>query len=242
MKGWGNKPKKGDLVKQIRKRLTYANVMSSIAVFLLLGGATALAAGKLGKNSVGTKQLKNNAVTTAKIKNNAVTGAKIKNGTITGTKINLGTLGTVPSAANAANATNAGNANTVGGRNVKEIFSKLAPGTGPTVIFSGAGFNIVASCSGSGDPSIELDPQTTESDDAAMGTGTDNTATEHPFFNREQGNEPNSMSLTEENVRGITTFSAAQSSGANLTGTIGYDDTGTFNSENVCAIYGQVVF
>jgi len=226
-------------MKQIRKRLTYANVMSSIAVFLLLGGATALAAGKLGKNSVGTKQLKNNAVTTAKIKNNAVTGAKIKNGTVTGTKINLGSLGTVPSA---TNATNAGNANTVGGRNVKEIFSKLAPNSAPTVIFSGAGFNIVASCSGGGDPSIELDPQTSESDLAAMGTGQDNTATEHPFFEREQGNEPNSISLVQENVRGITTFSAAQSSGANLTGTIGYDDTNTFNNENVCAIYGQVIF
>lgn len=44
-------------MKLIRKRLTYANVMSSIAVFLVLGGATALAAG-LAKNSVGTKQLK----------------------------------------------------------------------------------------------------------------------------------------------------------------------------------------
>ncbi len=52
-------------MKQIRKRLTYANVMSSIAVFLVLGGATAFAAGKLGKNRVGTKQLKNNAVTGA---------------------------------------------------------------------------------------------------------------------------------------------------------------------------------
>jgi hypothetical protein len=61
--------------------------MSSIAVFLVLGGATALAAG-LAKNSVGTKQLKNNAVTTKKIKKNAVTGAKVKEST----------LGTVPSA------------------------------------------------------------------------------------------------------------------------------------------------
>ena len=48
-------------MKQIRKRLTYANVMSSIAVFLVIGGATAFAAG-LAKNSVGTKQLKKNAV------------------------------------------------------------------------------------------------------------------------------------------------------------------------------------
>ena len=39
---------------QIRKRLTYANVMSSLAVFLVLGGATAFAA--LSKNSVGSKR------------------------------------------------------------------------------------------------------------------------------------------------------------------------------------------
>jgi hypothetical protein len=73
-------------VKQIRKRLTYANVMSSIAVFLVLGGA-AFAAAQLPKNSVGTKQLKNNAVTTAKIKKEAVAAAKIKAGAVDGTKI-----------------------------------------------------------------------------------------------------------------------------------------------------------
>jgi hypothetical protein len=84
-------------VKQIRERLTYANVMSSIAVFLVLGGA-AFAAVQLPKNSVGTKQLKKNAVTKAKIKKNAVTTAKIKNDAVTGAKVNEATLGTVPSA------------------------------------------------------------------------------------------------------------------------------------------------
>jgi hypothetical protein len=56
--------------------------MSSIAVFLVLGGGAAFAAVKLGKNSVGTKQLKANSVTTAKIKKNAVTGAKVKESTL----------------------------------------------------------------------------------------------------------------------------------------------------------------
>ena len=83
----------------VRRRVTYANVMSSIAVFLVLGGATAFAASQLGKNSVGSKQLKKNAVTaakikngavtTAKLKNNAVTTAKIKNGAVTGAKVLL---------------------------------------------------------------------------------------------------------------------------------------------------------
>jgi hypothetical protein len=78
-------------VKKIRKRLTYANVMSSIAVFLVLGGATALAAG-LAKNSVGSKQLKKNAVTAAKIKNNAVTGSKIQAAAVDGSKIAVGAV------------------------------------------------------------------------------------------------------------------------------------------------------
>jgi hypothetical protein len=69
-------------MKQISKRLTYANVMSSIAVFLILGGATAFAAKKIGSN-----QLKGNSVTTAKIKKNAVTASKIKQSSITTAKI-----------------------------------------------------------------------------------------------------------------------------------------------------------
>lgn len=74
-------------MKQIRQRLTYANVMSTIAVFFVIGGASALAATQLAKNSVGSKQLKKNAVVAAKIKNNAVTSAKIKNGAVTNGKL-----------------------------------------------------------------------------------------------------------------------------------------------------------
>jgi hypothetical protein len=54
-------------MKSVRKRLTYANVMSSLAVFLVLAGGTAFAATQLGKESVGTKQLKKEAVSLAKI-------------------------------------------------------------------------------------------------------------------------------------------------------------------------------
>lgn len=81
----------------MRPKLTYANVMATIAVFIALGGAS-YAALKLPKNSVSAKQLKKNAVTTAKIKKEAVTAAKVKKGTLTGTQINASTLGTVPSA------------------------------------------------------------------------------------------------------------------------------------------------
>lgn len=78
-------------MQTLRSKLTYANVVASLALFLVLGGGAAFAASHLGKNSVGTKQLKKNSVTTAKIKKGAVTGAKI----------NLGSLGVVPTANNA---------------------------------------------------------------------------------------------------------------------------------------------
>ena len=143
-------------MKQIRNRLTYANVMSSIAVFLVLGGATAFAAGHLGKNSVGSKQLKKNAVTsakikknavtTAKIKNNAVNGAKVKDGSLTGADINLGALGTVPKASDS---------DTVAGSTIRLINFVAEPVTGPTQILNLDGFTLTASCN-AGDETVVL--------------------------------------------------------------------------------------
>ena len=83
-------------MKQIRNRLTYANVMSSIAVFLILGGATAFAAkigtSKLKAGAVTTGKIKKEAVATSKIKNSAVTGAKVKDGSLTSADLLAGTL------------------------------------------------------------------------------------------------------------------------------------------------------
>jgi hypothetical protein len=84
-------------MQAMRSRLTYANVMATIAVFIALGGASYAALG-VPKNSVGAKQLKKSAVSTVKIKRKAVTAAKIADGTLTGAQINLSTLGTVPTA------------------------------------------------------------------------------------------------------------------------------------------------
>lgn len=58
-----------------RPKLTYANVIATIALFVALGGA-AVAAG-LPKNSVGPKQLKRGAVTAPDIRRGAVTAGKI---------------------------------------------------------------------------------------------------------------------------------------------------------------------
>jgi hypothetical protein len=54
-------------MKRLRSKLTYANVISTLCLFLLLGGGAAYAANQLPKNSVGAKQLKKGAVTPAKL-------------------------------------------------------------------------------------------------------------------------------------------------------------------------------
>ncbi|HEU5104257.1 MAG TPA: hypothetical protein VFU11_00295 [Solirubrobacterales bacterium] len=101
-------------MKQIRKRLTYANVMSSLALFLVLGGATAFAATKIGANqlkanSVKTGKIVKEAITTSKIKNGAVTTNKIADNAVTGAKADEGTFGQVPSAKTADVAGSASN-------------------------------------------------------------------------------------------------------------------------------------
>ena len=143
-------------MKHLRKRLTYANVMSSIAVFLVLGG-TAFAATQLGKNSVGSKQIKKNAVTSAKIKKNAVSGAKIKNGAVdgakvkdgslTGSDINLGTLGTVPNA-NTANSANTANTAKKTDQ-IINIFYRGKEGDSPQNILNVAGLTLTETCESS---------------------------------------------------------------------------------------------
>lgn len=62
-------------MKRFRPRLTYANVIASLALFIALGGA-AVAAG-LPKNSVGKAQLKKGAVTAKALAKQAVTSGKI---------------------------------------------------------------------------------------------------------------------------------------------------------------------
>jgi hypothetical protein len=84
------------MIGSLRKGLTYSNVMATIAMFLVLGGGAAMAAG-LAKNSVKTKNIKNGAVTTSKLAAGAVTGEKA----------NESTFDTVPSAQRAKTADSA---------------------------------------------------------------------------------------------------------------------------------------
>lgn len=64
---------------KLRSHLTYANVISSIALFCVLGGG-AYAATQLPKNSVGAPQLKKNAVGSPKVKDGTLLSKDFKVG------------------------------------------------------------------------------------------------------------------------------------------------------------------
>lgn len=64
------------MLKLRRGPLTYANVMSTLAVFIALGGLGYAAT--LPRNSVGARELKSRAVTNAKIRTGAVTSATVR--------------------------------------------------------------------------------------------------------------------------------------------------------------------
>ena len=231
-------------MKQIKKRLTYANVMSSIAVFLVLGGGAAFAAGQLGKNSVGTKQLKKNAVTRAKIKKNAVTTAKIKNGAVTGAKVNAATLGIVP---NATHATGADNANTVGGQSVAKIFKTLPEGQGNVQIASLGGFNFFASC-GSDDADIEvLGPSAPGFAMEAGGVPGDLAGETTGDYESSKPGEGGNVRVDQytnvggDATYGISSFYGATTPGAVVSGTLGYDfDTFNNTPTNTCVFTGHL--
>jgi len=67
----------------LRERLSYANVMATIAVFMALGGVS-YAASVAAKNSVRSSSIKNGQGTTADLAKNAVTSVKVKDGALAG--------------------------------------------------------------------------------------------------------------------------------------------------------------
>jgi hypothetical protein len=62
-------------MKRVRARMTYANVVATIALFMVLTGASAVAA-----TQIGTAGIKNNAVTSAKVKNGSLLRVDFKPG------------------------------------------------------------------------------------------------------------------------------------------------------------------
>lgn len=65
------------MLRAFTSRLSYSNVVATLALFIALGGV-GYAAATLPENSVGAPQLKKNAVTGSKVRNSSLTGSDVK--------------------------------------------------------------------------------------------------------------------------------------------------------------------
>ncbi len=76
-----------------KPRLTYANVVATLALFLALGGGAALAAGKLKPGAVHTSNIFKRAVTSGKLAVGAVRSNQISDGAVGAKQIANGGVG-----------------------------------------------------------------------------------------------------------------------------------------------------
>ncbi|HEX8104573.1 MAG TPA: hypothetical protein VF533_18295 [Solirubrobacteraceae bacterium] len=78
------------MIDGLRSRLTYSNVMATVAVFVALGG-TGYAATQLPRDSVGSKQIRSKAVGRSELKPKAVSASRIRSGAVTARTLSRGT-------------------------------------------------------------------------------------------------------------------------------------------------------
>lgn len=125
---------------RLRKHLTYANVMSSLAVFMLLSGtayaASTISGSRLKNGSVSGKKLKAGSVSGSKLHTGSISNSKIQGSTLTGSRlvpntltdreVNMAKLGKISKASTADTATNAGK---VDSKDAAQLVVKCPSGT-----------------------------------------------------------------------------------------------------------------
>lgn len=94
------------MLERLRGRLSYANVVATLALFIALGGSSYAALTVTGKN----------------VRNGSLTGKDLKRNSLTGRQIREGRLDTVPRARNSAR---------VGGLTARRLLDKCPQGTLP---------------------------------------------------------------------------------------------------------------
>lgn len=129
---------------RLRRRLTYANVVSTIALVLAVGGGAVYAASKIGaqgirKNAIHSFHIKNKQVKRQDIAGGSINGHKVSNGSLTGKDIQEATLGLVPTAEDAR---------TVNGITERVVRASQADPSGATQIVGQGGLAVLFVCTG----------------------------------------------------------------------------------------------
>ena len=163
--------------KPSRSILSFANVVSVLALFVALGGSS-YAAMKIGSdeiadNSVRGRDIHKDSVRGTDIRNNDVKGRDVRDNTLTGDDLKESTLGSVPRAEDALTlAGKPASAFLGSGRQTRTGLIKLAHGETKTVASSGP-FTWKAACSddGGGNTGLTVTAESTEAGSFAADFG-----------------------------------------------------------------------
>jgi hypothetical protein len=124
------------VLAKLRPKLTYANVVSTLCLFILLGGSS-YAAVKLGRNAVKSKNIAADAVTSPKVKNGSLISEDFRPGQLPsgpgGPAGDPGAPGT-----NGVNGTSVTSANEPAGPNCANGGAKFTAASGDTYACNGA--------------------------------------------------------------------------------------------------------
>ena len=138
-------------MRRLRRHITYANVVSTIALALAVGGGAVYAANKIGargirKNAIHSSHIKNKQVKRQDIAGGSINSRKVSNESLTGKDIKEATLGLVPSAEDAR---------TVNGITERVVRASQRGGAGGSQVLAQGGLSVTLSCPG-GTPTLEL--------------------------------------------------------------------------------------
>ena len=138
-------------MRRLLRHITYANVVSTIALALAVGGGAVYAANKIGargirKNAIHSSHIKNKQVKRQDIAGGSINSRKVSNESLTGKDIREATLGLVPSAADAR---------TVNGITERVVRASQRGGAGGSQVLAQGGLSVTMSCPG-GNPTLEL--------------------------------------------------------------------------------------
>lgn len=76
----------------MKARLTYANIVATLCLALLLSGSAYAAAVQLSKDSVRSKHIKNDTVKSKDVRDGTLTAVDVKDGTLTGADVRAGAI------------------------------------------------------------------------------------------------------------------------------------------------------
>ncbi|HEY8639549.1 MAG TPA: hypothetical protein VIL53_03475 [Solirubrobacterales bacterium] len=129
---------------RLRRRLTYANVVSTIALVLAVGGGAVYAASKIGaqgirKSAIHSFHIKNKQVKRQDIAGGSINSRKVSNESLTGKDIQEATLGLVPTAEDAR---------TVNGITERVVRASQADPSGANQVVAQGGLTVLLVCTG----------------------------------------------------------------------------------------------